>query len=466
MRRVLAALAFTLAATQAPSGAPSLPESKSKSVQAVPADAYDALLSPKFDEGQAGAVVVVMKDGAVVYAKGFGLANRELGVPNAPGLVYRIGSMTKQFTAAAVMALVENGKVTLNAPISRYLEGLPEAWRPATVEQLLTHTSGIPSYTSLPSYMAHIREDLPGMKLLEATILKKPLDFAPGAQWRYSNTGYHLLGLIIEEVSGTSYEDYLQTRLFRPLGLGHLRTGTETEFIPGLVSGYSRNGRPAPFFSMTQAFAAGSLVSSAEDLARWTLALHAGKVVSPDSLKRMTRPVRTADGKEHPYGFGLMLTASRGRRLVGHGGRIQGFNGYVEADPEARTVAIVLCNTDSPKIGPDYLTRRLLALAAGAPLRDPTPVPVADSKLQRFVGTYQHDGFKRLISFEKGQLFSQATGGERLPLIPTTELTFGFRDSETTLRFVLAGDQLVGVHRRMDGGAEDALAKKLPDDAP
>lgn len=459
MRGMIAALA--LAATPWPSSAASQP----KSVQVTNAAAYDALLSPKFAEGEAGAVVVVMKDGAVLYSKGFGLANRELMVPNAPGLVFRIGSMTKQFTAAAVMALVENGKVVLDAPISRYLEGLPESWMPVTVEQLLTHTSGIPNYTSAPNYMAHIREDLPGMKLLEATILKDPLDFAPGTQWRYSNTGYHLLGLLIEAVSGTTYEDYLQARLFRPLGLGQLRQGNEREFIPGLVSGYSRGGRPAPFFNKTQAFAAGSLVSSAEDLARWTLALHTGKVVSPDSLQRMTRAVRTADGKEHPYGFGLMLTASRGRRLVGHGGRIQGFNGYVEADPEARTVAIVLCNSDSPKIGPDYLTRRLLALAAGTPLQDPNPVPVADDKLQRLVGIYQHDGFKRVISYEKGQLLSQATGGQRTPMIPTSELTFGFRDSETTLRFVMAEDQVVGVHRRVDGGAEEPLAQKLSGEA-
>ena len=148
-----------------------------------------------------------MKGGNTLYAKGFGLASLELKVPNAPALVYRIGSVTKQFTAAAIMTLVEDGKVALDAPVSRYLEGLPEAWRGATVQQLLTHTSGIPSYTDGPEYGAHMREDLPGLKLLETLVWKKPLDFPSGTKWHYSNSGYYLLGLIVEKVSGKPYAD-------------------------------------------------------------------------------------------------------------------------------------------------------------------------------------------------------------------------------------------------------------------
>ena len=329
--------------------------------------AFKALMAPWFAKDQAGATVVVMQEGKTLFAQGFGLAQRELGVPAAPGQVFRIGSITKQFTAAAVMSLVEGGQVTLDAQISRYLEDLPEAWRPVTVEQLLNHTSGIPSYTDDPAYMSHIREDLPGRKLLETTVFARPLDFAPGTQWRYSNSGYYLLGLLIEKVSGKDYAAYLQARFFGPLGLRSFRYGTETEFLPGMASGYTRGGKPALYMSMTQPFAAGSLVGTAEDLARWTLALHAGKVVSPESLRRMTTPARTADGKTQPYGFGLAWRESLGRRLVGHDGRIPGFTSQVEADPDAKRVAVILCNTDAPPVDLDYLSRRVLALAAGTP---------------------------------------------------------------------------------------------------
>jgi len=424
------------------------------------ASAYDQLLEPHFQADEAGASVLVMKEGKVLYAKGFGLANRELKVPNAPGLVYRIGSVTKQFTAAAILTLVEDGQVGLDEPVSRYLEGLPETWRAATVRQLLTHTSGIPSYTDQPEYGLHMREDLPGLKLLQTLVWTKPLDFAPGARWHYNNTGYYLLGLITEKVSGKSYEAYLQARFFGPLGMAHTRYGTETEFIPGMASGYS-GGKPAPYLSMTQPYAAGSLVSTPEDLARWSLALHGGKVVKPDSLKLMTTPVKTSDGKEHPYGFGLMFRDSLGHRLVGHGGGVNGFSCYVEADPKAGTAAVVLHNTDGPKIGSDYLCRRLLALAAGTPIVEPTGVKVEPGKLARLAGAYQHEGFQRTILFNQGRLQSQAGGGKAYELIPTSDLTFLLKGTDTMLRFEVSGEQVLGVHRQAVGGPEEELAKRV-----
>jgi len=428
-----------------------------------PADtaAYDRLLEPYFKADQAGASVLVMKEGKVLYARGFGLASRELKVPNAPDLVYRIGSVTKHFTAAAIMTLVEDGKVALDAPVSRYLEGLPEAWRPVTVQQLLTHTSGIPSYTDQPEYGLHMREDLPGLKLLETLVWTKPLDFAPGTQWHYNNSGYYLLGLIVEKVSGKSYAEYLQARFFGPLGLSRIRYGTETEFIPGMASGYGGDGNPSPYLSMTQPYAAGSLVSTPEDLARWTVALHGGKVVKPESLRLMTTPVRTSDGKEHPYGFGLMFRESQGHRLIGHGGGINGFTCYLEADPTSQCVAVVLNNTDGPLVGGEYLSRRLLALAAGTPIVEPSGVAVPADKLVRLVGSYQHEGFQRTITFEQGRLKSQVGGGTGYELVPTSETTFQLKGSDTLLRFELAGDRVVGVHRQSVGGPEEALAKRV-----
>ncbi len=427
------------------------------------ASAYDRLLEPCFQADQAGASVLVMKAGKVLYAKGFGLASLELKVPNAPHLVYRIGSVSKHFTAAAIMTLVEDGKVALDAPVSRYLEGLPEAWRPATVQQLLTHTSGIPSYTDQPEYGLHMREDLPGLKLLETLVWTKPLDFAPGTKWHYNNSGYYLLGLLVEKVSGKTYAEYLQARFFDPLGLARIRYGTETDLIPGMASGYGGDGKPAAYLSMGQPYAAGSLVSTTEDLARWTLALHGGKVVKPESLKLMTTPVRTSDGKEHPYGFGLMFRESQGHRLIGHGGGVNGFVCYAEADPASQSVAIVLCNSEGPKVGGDYLCRRLLALAAGTPIVEPSGVPLSSGKLSRLVGAYQHEGFQRIITFEGGRLRSQVGGGSVYELIPTSEAAFLLKGTDTLLRFELSGDQVLGVHRQAVGGPEEELAKKVVD---
>jgi D-alanyl-D-alanine carboxypeptidase len=425
---------------------------------------YDALLAPRFAGDQAGASVLVMKEGKVLFAQGYGLANRELKVPNRPEYVYRIGSVTKQFTAAAVMTLVEAGKVQLDAPIGTYLPDLPEAWRPATVRQLLQHTSGIPSYTDGPEYGAHMREDLSGMTLLTTLVGSKPLDFAPGTQWRYNNSGYFLLGMLVEKVSGQPYATYLQTRFFGPLGLAHTRYGTETDFIPGMVAGYGPGGKPAAYLSMTQPYAAGSLVSTAEDLARWTLALHAGQVVKPESLKLMTTPARTADGQEHPYGFGLAFRTSQGRRLVGHGGGINGFVCQVEADPEAKTVAVVLCNTVDPGAAPEFLTRRLLALAAGTPLPEPVAVPMAPDQLQRFVGTYELEGRRRTITLDQGRLWSRV-GNRRAELIPTGDLSFAIKDGDTRLRFVAEGNRVVGVHRQPEGAAEEPLARRVAEAA-
>lgn len=425
---------------------------------------YEALLGSRFAPDQAGASVLVMREGKVLFAQGYGLANRELKVPNRPEFVYRIGSVTKQFTAAAVMTLVEEGKVGLDAPIGTYLPDLPETWRPATVRQLLQHTSGIPSYTDGPEYGAHMREDLPGLALLKTLVWSKPMDFASGTRWRYNNTGYYLLGLLVEKVGGQPYAAYLQARFFGPLGLSHTRYGTESEFIPGMVAGYGPGGKPAAYLSMTQPYAAGSLVSTAEDVARWTLALHAGKVVKPESLALMTTPTRTADGTEHPYGFGLSFRTSQGRRLIGHGGGINGFVCQVEADPAAKTVAVVLCNTVDPGAAPEFLTRRLLALAAGTPLPDPVAVPMAPDQLKRFVGVFELEGRRRTITLDQGRLWTRV-GNRSTELIPTGGLAFAIKDGDTQLRFVAEGDRIVGVHRQPEGEAEQPLAKRVAEAA-
>ena len=205
-------------------------------------------------------------------------------------------------------------------------------------------------------------------------------------------------------------------------------------------------------------------MSTAEDLARWSLALHAGRVVTPSSLQLMTTPVKTADGKETPYGFGLGFRESQGHRLVGHDGAINGFVCQVEADPAAHTAVVILCNSDQQE-GRAFLSRRLLALAAGTPIVEATGIQVAEDKLLRLVGSYQHDGFIRTISFTDGSLQSELSSGPAFQLVPTSETTFVLKGTDTTLRFEIAGATVVGVHRQVVGGAEESLAKRVTTEA-
>lgn len=421
----------------------------------------EALLKARYAADGPGAAVLVTRNGKPLFRKGAGLASVELGTPVKPGMVFRIGSVTKQFAAAAVLTLVEDGKVDLAAPLSRYLPDTPKAWEGVTVEMLLNHTSGIPSYTSDPTFDSHAREDFTPERLLETFVKAKSLDFQPGADHRYNNSGYFLAGLLIEKVTGKTWDAYLQTRFFEPLGMKHTRLGTETDLIPGLVQGYARGPKPSPYLSMTQPGAAGALVSTVDDLATWTLALHDGKVLKPASLARMLTATKTADGKTHPYGYGLFFRASQGRRLVGHGGGINGFVCMVEADPATRSVAVVLNNTNSPKGSDAYLTRRLLALAGGAPLPEPKAVSLPEAQLRRLEGRYKGPEVNRTITFEAGHLFMQAATGPKVELIPLSATRFAVKDVDLTLRFVLDGDQVKGFHRTDTEEPEGPLQPRL-----
>ncbi|RPI76289.1 MAG: class A beta-lactamase-related serine hydrolase [Desulfobacteraceae bacterium] len=410
----------------------------------------DARLSRWFKADQPGAVVLLVQDGKVLFKKGYGLANVELGVTMQPDMLFRIGAVTQQFTAAAVMLLAEEGKVDLAAPIARYLEKLPRAWRSVTVEQLLNHTSGIPDFRVSKNFWEHRLERITPNQLLELYVVKMAMDFEPGTQHRYTYTGYILLGMIIEKVTGQSYARFLQKRLFEPLGLKHTHYDEETQVIPGLVSGYySTNPKPAPFWSVTQKYSAVGLVSNAEDLAQWTLALHGGKVVNSKSLARMLRPTRLANGKEEPYGFGLAFRQSQGDRLVGQAGEVYGFDCFVEADPAIKAVAVILNNTFDPKCDRDYFSRFLLALAAGKPLPEIKPVAIESSKLKRLTGWYKLGMEFRIISFDGKNLFSRRRpGAGKYMLIPLSETEFSFDDSDHRLRFELAGDKVIGLYRR------------------
>ena len=267
-----------------------------------------------------------MRDGKIVRAQGYGLANVELNVPVRPETIFQSGSMGKQFTATAIMMLVEEGKIGLEDKITKYFPDSPSTWNDITIRRLLTHTSGIKNYTEGEiNYRLDYSED---------ELLKKaqsfPLDFPPGDKWNYSNTGYLVLGVLIHKVTGKFYGDFLQERIFRPLGMTTTRIMSEADIIPNRSSGYrlvkgelKNQEYVSPTLNTT---ADGSLYFTVLDLAKWDAALYTEKLLKRSSLEQMWTPVKLNNGKTYDYGFGWSLDQIHGHKIIEHGGAWQGIH--------------------------------------------------------------------------------------------------------------------------------------------
>jgi len=424
---MLASMALLLLAGRAPAAQPQS------------AAHIDAIVARSFAADQPGAAVIVVKDGQVVYRKAVGMANIELGVPLQPDMVFRLGSITKQFTAAAVMLLVEQGKIGLKDPIDKYLPGYPMQGHVITVEHLLTHTSGIQSYTDIPGWMtARIKDDMTVQELVDA-FKKEPMQFAPGGQYRYNNSGYVLLGAIIEKVSGKSYGAFVTEAIFKPLGMTSTYYGSNEPIIRKRAQGYTGPAeRPAnsQYLSMTQPYAAGSLVSTVDDLARWDAALYTEALLKKPTLEQMWTAFRLTDGTSTNYGYGWGVSTLRGRRSIDHGGGIPGFSTYGLRVPEDRVYVVVLCNSDNPKASPGYLARRIAAIAMGRPFPEFTAVSVDRKVLAGHAGVYKVDEeTRRNVTVEGDKLYTQRSGGSRLEARPSAETEFFYENSLTHFRF-------------------------------
>jgi D-alanyl-D-alanine carboxypeptidase len=302
-----------------------------------------ALLQRHTAAGDFSGVVLVADHGKPVLRKAFGLANREWNVPATPDTIFRIGSTTKQFTAAAILQLVEQGKLKLDDPIAKYYPAAPSAWSAVTLRHLLTHSSGIPNVTEFNGFIrGPARLDDTPEQLIDL-ISNKPLEFPPGSKFQYDNTGYVLLGMVIEKVTGRSYADYLTENLLKPLGLIHTIYDRQDEVLPNRASGYWlvdgvwKNARP---FTPASAYAAGALRSTADDLLAWDQALYAAKPLSAQSIAAMF----TDYG--HGYGFGSFVEMRHGHRLWDHGGNLPGFCSAFERYPDDGVTVIVLNNVE------------------------------------------------------------------------------------------------------------------------
>lgn len=385
----------------------------------------DAIAAEAFVKGEPGGSVIVVQDGKTLLRKGYGMADLELGVPAKPEMVFRIGSMTKQFTAIAILQLVKEGKVKLDDPLSQYVPGYPGA-ETITVEHLLTHTSGFRSYNDAPSYGSTVREDRTPMQLVERTRDEKPA-FAPGENALYNNTGYLFLGIIIEKASGMKYAHYMQTRLFTPLGLKNTSVVDESRVTAGRVRGYDigpdRVLRNAGYISMTQPYAAGSIESNVDDLARWNELLVAGKVIDKQLLDRAWTDARTKDGKPTGYGYGWKVSDEDGVHSVAHGGGITGFVSYGVLIPAKRLFVGMLHNALGSETNLEYTATRL-ALEALGQSWGATSVAMSDDAKKRFTGIYDFNGMKHTVRFEEGTLSAQREGGPQVTLVPVAKDEF------------------------------------------
>jgi CubicO group peptidase (beta-lactamase class C family) len=358
-----------------------------------------------------GMAVAVIQDGKVVKAAGYGYANLELKVPVTADTVFQLGSVGKTFTAGAVMLLARDGKIGLEDPVRKYLDFAPEAWKDVTVRHLLTHTSGIPDYTGIVDLRVDASAEQTGKKVAE-----KPLDFAPGTKWQYSNSNYLLLGVLIEKASGQFYGDVLRDRIFTPLGMTTARINSESDLIPNRAAGYEfragqlRNQSYMP--PQVNTYADGSVVMSVRDMAKWDLALYTDKPFPKEVREAMWTPAKLTDGKPTAYGYGWQLGERNGHRFVGHGGAWQGFTATILRYPEDRLSVVVLTNRAG--VSPGTIATRIAGMYLPAVMPKTPPPPAPEPAVTELVKTILKEVGDNKLSKDRftAEMWEALTGPE------------------------------------------------------
>jgi CubicO group peptidase (beta-lactamase class C family) len=427
----------------------------------------EALLQARVADKSFMGTALVARGDEIILNKGYGFANIEWNIPNAPGTKFRLGSVTKQFTAAAILLLAEQGKLALEDPVRKHWPDAPAAWDAITIEHLLRHTSGIPNFTNYPEYMQEWKfHPSQPAKSLEH-LRDKPLEFQPGTRMNYSNSGYLLLGLIVERASGQSYADFVRARIFAPLGMQDSGYDSNTEVLPRRAAGYSPGPAGivnAQYVDMTIPHGAGALYSTTEDLLRWTRGLFGGRLLSAASLGKMTTP-----GMGN-YGFGVNV-GTAGRRSISHGGGIEGFNTQLTYFPESGITVAVLANLNGGAAA--QLAGQLGALAHGDTMRtsaERTSMELPRDKLERLAGSYELAPTATMrIMVEADQLQSQLGGQPVVPLFAESETVFFPRVVDAELEFEIAADGKASALTLRQNGQEvraPRLAERTAIDVP
>lgn len=385
-------------------------------------------------QGIPGLSLAVVQDGKLVKSLGFGLANVEHNVPTTAHTIFQSGSVGKQFTATAIMMLVEDGRVRLDEPVSKYLAEAPPHWQGITIRHLLTHTSGTSGYPKDFDFRRDYSEEELVRRLAEV-----PLAFQPGSDWRYSNVGYVILGALVGKVTGNFYGDFLRQRIFVPAGMTTATIISQEDIVPNRAAGYQLKAGKlknqdwvSPTLNTT---ADGSIYLTALDLAKWDLALNDESLLKKASFAQMWSPVELASGDSRPYGFGWQVSTVNGHRLVEHSGDWQGFSTHVARYSDGRLTVVVLANlakANAASIAHGVAEIHLPELATQRQV-----VELECSVLDKFVGSYQLTPNMVLsITTEGCRLWSQAAGQERSQLFPESATKFFVKDFDAQITFV------------------------------
>jgi CubicO group peptidase (beta-lactamase class C family) len=373
----------------------------------------DQVVRASSDADAFSGAVLVARDGRILLDQGYGMANREWAIPNDGDTKFRLGSLSKQFTAVAVLLLSQQGKLDLDAPIKTWLPQAPAAWDAVTARQLISHTAGVPNFTAFYDYEALKTRPATTAELI-ARFRDRPLDFTPGERFAYSNSGYILLSAIIEAVSGETYADFVAARLFAPLGMTDSGYDRHDRVLPRRASGYAPGGSVvnADYVDMSIPLGAGGLYSTTHDLLKWEQGLFGGRLLNAQTMTALTTPVRNG------YAMGVMVSETDGRRLVWHNGAIEGFNTYMAYDPGDRTAVIVLGNLNGE--APDKLGAALVTLARGGTVTlasERRAVALSPDALKTYEGVYAlSPTFALTVSVVDGKLAAQATGQQAFEL--------------------------------------------------
>ncbi|MGB6485967.1 MAG: serine hydrolase domain-containing protein [Steroidobacteraceae bacterium] len=372
-----------------------------------------------------GASVAIERHGVVIYQKGFGFADLENKVPVTPQSVFPIGSITKTMTALAIQQLIAEGKVDLNAPIGRYLPRLPEPDRNVRIRYLLDHTSGIPNYTEIPGFPNGAQAPMTRQDILR-WFDSRPLLFPSGTRWSYTNSGYYLLGLVIETVSGMSYDQYLRAHIFTPFGMSATTLAGWAPLVDHRAHGYRRHGNSlenAPRYDPLLPFSAGGVMSTAGDLLQYRHAVFGSGAVPVLIRNRLLQRDRLPDAFLLPYSLGgLVISRFEGHRRIGHPGDIDGFAVQYSYYPDDGLTVVILTNTDTSPFPPTSIEQKIVRILFGLSqpvIKDlPLPPATADSLRGEYAVGDMRFGFDRMAFVAVSGRLEMEIGGEGAPAIP------------------------------------------------
>jgi len=369
---------------------------------------FDKMLSEQFKDGEPGATALVARKGRVIYTRAYGLANLETNAPMQVASVFKIGSITKQFTAVAVLQLAEQGKLGLQDDITRFIPDYPTGGRKITIEHLLTHTSGIWDYSSMADVAKHGAMDFTPVEMIDH-FKNQPMRFDPGTKWEYSNSNYALLGAIVENITGQTYGSYLEQNIFKPAGMTRSLYASDVRLVENRVDGYSMTEEGivnTAYLSMTHPYAAGAILSTVEDLFKWNQALQTDKLLKRETLQKAWTRYKLVDGTETSYGYGWRMGYIQESRSLWHGGWVNGFITMAIYLPDDDVFVAVLSNCDGNS--PEDVAARLAALAIGRPY-EYAAISLAPNAAAEYEGVYENGtGQMRVITTEEGRMYFQS----------------------------------------------------------